>query len=176
MPAYFAFGANMCPDVLERRSIAWSRAEPARLQGYRLEFTTPGVRWVEPVFASVAAEDEAVVHGVLYEMTQAALDRLAEFEGEDYQELEVLVITTGADPRPAITYQCLNPIYGRSPSRRYLGVMRKGAVTHGLPDPYVAALGDVETAYIPVVSELTTALFGTVDYAHRWLTPTALRS
>ncbi|MCO4746911.1 MAG: gamma-glutamylcyclotransferase [Proteobacteria bacterium] len=175
MPAYFAYGANMCPDVLLRRAIAWEHAYPARLAGFRLEFTTPGLRWIEPAFASVAVDAECVVHGVLYEMSQEALDRLGEFEGEDYRELDVTV--SGPDGhRPARTYQCLRPIQGRRPSRRYLGVMRSGALTHGLPDELLASLDAVDCAYIPVVSELFTAAFGTFDYAHRLLTPSAVRS
>src|SRR6266704_953106 len=100
-----------------RRGIAYRRAVPARVPGWRLVLDKPGVVPVGHGFANIVPDDAAAVLGVLYEIRTVELDHLDLSEG-------VLIGNYRRD-------------VSLRPSTRYLACLIAGAREHGLPAAYV---------------------------------------
>jgi len=86
----FAYGSLMAPDIMRRACGHEGPSLPATLRNYFrgtiLDETYPGI---------VSATGDNVA-GLFYpDLTQAAIDRLDEFEGEMYQRVTVGVETAG---------------------------------------------------------------------------------
>jgi gamma-glutamylcyclotransferase (GGCT)/AIG2-like uncharacterized protein YtfP len=172
--AYFAFGANVHPATLARRGVVPIDARPARLDGHRLVFDQPGLRWLEPAFASVRPDPRDHVWGVLYRLSSQALARLRAFEGSGYDEISVQVEADGAAlAARAFVTRGAHP--ESVPSRRYLRLIREGAAHHGLPPEWLARLDAHPRFYLPMLHEAWAASFVVVDRAHRWLTQPSAR-
>lgn len=163
----------MHPVTLARRGIEPRRSVPARLDGYRLVFDTPGIPWFEPAFANLARADDHV-WGVLYELSAAHLGRLRSYEGSAYLEVGVEVESREGRTR-ARTFVAAAPARQRRPSRRYLRVIAEGARAHALPDEWIARLEAHPGFYVPVAHELWAAAFSAIDRAHRMLVPPSTR-
>ncbi|MBK7581761.1 MAG: gamma-glutamylcyclotransferase [Myxococcales bacterium] len=168
---YFAFGANVNPETLRRRGVEARESSPARLDGFRLVFDTPGIPGLEPAFASLVEADEHV-WGVLYQLDAGALARLRSFEGEAYSEIEVEVCAgdTRIAARTFVTAGARRP---RRPSRRYVRVIAAGARLHGLPAAWIKKLETHPQLYLPVVHELWGVVFVLLDRVRRVLVPPA---
>ncbi|WP_166805085.1 gamma-glutamylcyclotransferase family protein [Nitrosococcus wardiae] len=79
---YFAYGANMLTDVLvRRRGVIPLSSEQARLDGYQLVFSQPGLPYIEPCFASIQPIQTDSVYGVLHHLTAHAAAQIDRFEG-----------------------------------------------------------------------------------------------
>jgi hypothetical protein len=124
------------------------------LRGYRLVFDLAGVPWVEPGFASIVADPDHDVFGVLYELPAGQLVRLCSYEGRLYSVIEVEVEGTRSGPTRCRAYQTKRPRSGLCPSRRYLRVLCEGARENELPSSYLRELGAHPSAYVPVLSEI----------------------
>ena len=151
---YFAFGANMSSLVLRRRGIEVLSREPARLRGYRLAFDLAGVPWVEPAFASIVADPEHDVFGVLYQLTPEQLGRIDSYEGRGYSVIEVEVEGKRSGTKRSRTYQTKHPTLGLRPSRRYLRILCEAARENALPPSYLRELRAHPSVHVPVLSEI----------------------
>jgi len=80
---YFAIGSNMCPATMTslRNLRPVSSSTAAVLPNYELAFDIPGNPLLEPSAASVRPQTNAVVHGVLYELSEEDFGRLGASEG-----------------------------------------------------------------------------------------------
>lgn len=166
---YFAFGANMSTQVITRRRGVYPlTSEAARLDGYRLTFSEPGIPLVEPGFANIEPDDDAVVYGVLHYITQGDLAALDQVEGADYSHVEVDVVGDRSGRVRAHAYRNLHPGKSHRPSRRYLELLRRGAREHGLPASYLAQLDTHPSVYIPVLSGLVRRSIGGLERLRRW--------
>src|SRR5438876_3549841 len=79
-----------------RRGIAYRRAVPARVPGWRLVLDKPGIVPVGHGFANIVPDDAATVLGVLYEIRTVELDHLDLSEGVligNYRRVEVVAET-----------------------------------------------------------------------------------
>src|SRR5947208_2761262 len=79
-----------------RRGIAYRRAVPARVPGWRLVLDKPGIVPVGHGFANIVPDDAAAVLGVLYEIRTVELDHLDLSEGVligNYRRGEVVAET-----------------------------------------------------------------------------------
>ena len=149
---YFAFGANMSRAILvDRRRITPERSEPARLDGYRLVFTEPGIPLVEPAFASIEPAPGDHVHGVLHHLPDGAADSIDRFEGRTYDRIEVVVDTVESGRVGAWAYRSRRTVRCRRPSRRYLQLLIAGACEHGLPEEHIARLRHEPCVHVPVI-------------------------
>ncbi len=167
---YFAYGANMCPDVLRtRRGLRPASSEPACLEGFRLVFDQPGIPLLEPAFANVRPEAGACVHGVLHRLTCAQLAELDRFEGggHAYEHLVATVVGARSGPVEAHLYRSRRTERGLKPSRRYLEILCAGARAHGLPDDYVRALAATDTTHLPLLSRASPRLIAFFDRLHQ---------
>jgi cation transport regulator ChaC len=146
---YFAYGSNLDPDTfLGRRSMRPSESRCASLAGFELVFDLP-VGSGERGVANLRAAEGGRVHGVAYaiDAAQAAyLDRTEGVEVGYYVRTAVVLEADGRGPLEAFTYTSPRGVAGRKPSRRYLGLLLRGARHHGLPDTWVLQLRSIEIA------------------------------
>ena len=140
---YFAYGSNMQTATFSgRRGIAFLRAVPARVAGWRLVLDKPGIVPVGHGFANIVPDDTTVVLGVLYEMRASDLDHLDLTEGVligNYRRVEVVAETlaSAATRVAAQTFVSDRRDISLRPSTRYLACLIAGALEHGLPAAYV---------------------------------------
>jgi len=165
---YFAYGSNLDESVLKKRTKT-SDSEiipsiPATLDGYRLAFNSPKLR-MGPAFASVMKSTEkSRVHGSVYEinLNQYAWLLLTEGVPLTYKihpvELDpysnysdsALVKSNGIRRGnifkiSAFTLLGTSDGPDRSPSKRYMGIIKKGARKHGLDENYLSYLEGIDT-------------------------------
>ena len=140
---YFAYGSNMETATFSgRRGIAYRRAVPARIPGWRLVLDKPGIVPVGHGFANIVPDDAAAVLGVLYEIRTVELDHLDLSEGVligNYRRVEVVAetLTSRATKVGAQTFASDRRDVSLRPSTRYLACLIAGAREHGLPAAYV---------------------------------------
>jgi len=112
----------------------------AHLPDWRLTFTRDSPGWGGGVgHIERAPEDE--VWGVLWEVTEAHLRSLDEYEGVAvgmYVRDVVAVAHDGSDVE-AVVYLA-NPRGHKPPSKKYISALVSGAEAHGIPEAYVERL------------------------------------
>jgi gamma-glutamylcyclotransferase (GGCT)/AIG2-like uncharacterized protein YtfP len=155
---YFAYGSNLDPDQMRARCPDCRTVGLASLPDHRLTFPLRFEPWGGGT-AGVAHAHGGTVWGAVYELSEADLAALDEYEGwkgpGDHhnlydRDLTTVVLTRADDgsiPRRvrAYTYfaRTLNPT---PPSRRYLDTILKGARHHRLPPEYIEWLESIEVA------------------------------
>lgn len=126
--ATFCYGSYMDPDVLRRFGATPGTATPARLPDHRLVFSP---------HANVRPEAGHDVHGFVFELPHAELDKLYGPNGyvTSYRPVPV-VVHTDAGTRPALTF--VEEAEPTAPDGGYLQAFL--AICHrlGLPPEYVA--------------------------------------
>ncbi|MEM7410855.1 MAG: gamma-glutamylcyclotransferase family protein [Myxococcota bacterium] len=146
---YFAYGSNLDPGTfVGRRRMRPRDACVGRLDDYALVFDLPvgpGERGV----ANLRRTPGAHVHGVLYEIADEQAQLLDRTEGVQhgfYTRAGVAVDLEHGTKRSAFTYVSQRGVAGRKPSRRYLGLLLRGARHHGLPLDWTAWLRSLPLA------------------------------
>ena len=147
---YFAYGANMHDSAFrERRGMCPREWRPGRVRGYRLRFNLEGRPRGKATPANLCADPAAEVWGVLYKITRRDLVRLDATEGVPwwrYRPLWLDAEDISGTALQAVTYIAQGDEDDRSPSLRYLTLLREGARAHGLPEHYIRFLEQVEHA------------------------------
>ena len=149
MPWYFAYGSNMQSATLRgRRGVAYARALPARVPGWRLVLDKPPLISVGHGFANIVPDPDCEVLGVIFELSDEDFTHVELTEGVRIGNYDVVDV----DAHPLAGEA---PIRARSlssprrdpvlrPSVRYMTLLIEGALEHGLPDDYVAILRAIE--------------------------------
>jgi gamma-glutamylcyclotransferase len=143
---YFAYGSNMQRATFRgRRGIRPLSAVPARVPGWRLVLDKPSIIPRRQSFASLVPEAEAVVYGVLYELTDddyAHVELTEAVPLGNYQRVDVEAhpLVDGVAPCRARTLASDRREPTLRPSARYLGLIIEGAEEHGLPAEWIAYL------------------------------------
>jgi len=138
---YFAYGANMLTDVLiRRRGIIPLFSEKARLKDYQLLFQQPGIRIIEPCFATIQPMPKKYVYGVLHNISITEMTKIDRFEGSSYERFQVGVKGTHSGWVKAWAYRSRYPVEGRQPSQRYRNLLIAGAQEFDFPEAYIAYL------------------------------------
>lgn len=158
---YFAYGSNMACGQMGERCPAAEIIGPARLPGYRLEFTRLSEHWQCGVADAVAFRG-AEIWGVLYLITEDDLRRLDAYEGyrgegkpNAYVRRTCTVFTPAADGErrhdDVVIYFVAKPQFladGRTgafkPGPIYKKLMVCASRNHGVPESYVRKLEDIE--------------------------------
>lgn len=164
---YFAFGANMAAEILERRRMTPTSREAARCEGHELVFDLRGFNRLEPAFASIRARDGGCVHGVLYRLRPEDFARVTRWESDKYRTIDVAVEGARSGRVVARAFQTRQPTEGLRPSRRYLRLLRRGAEEAQLPAEYQRWLAAQPYAYTPVLSDVLEAAWGALSQAYR---------
>lgn len=147
---YFAYGSNMQTATFSgRRGIAYRRAVPGRLGGWRLVLDKPPLVPVGESYANIVPDLAAEVFGVLYEVAQDDVAHIELTEGVligNYQRAEVAVAALASpagERRRAFTLVSQSRDAALQPSKRYMALLIEGALEHGLPGDYVDFLRSV---------------------------------
>jgi cation transport regulator ChaC len=147
---YFAYGSNMQRATFSgRRGIVFRRAQPARAPGWRVVFDKPPLVPIGESFANLVPDSDAEAFGIAYEITPAALESLDLSEGVligNYARVAIPVAPlAGGASLTAFTLSSSQRDAALRPSSRYMALLIDGAIEHGLPQAYVAALRAVPT-------------------------------
>jgi hypothetical protein len=143
---------------MNRRHITPVKSFPGSLDGYRLAFTLGGpMRAMEPRFANIEEEANAVVHGVLHLITVDHMKQLVREEGggQSYKRLELPCKSYTGDLIKASAFVC--PLDNKArvseaaPSIRYLGLLIDGATETGLAASYIEKLKAITPAPLAVL-------------------------
>ena len=141
---YFAYGSNLCTGRLRARTPSADPIATAELPAHTLKWHKRSTDGSAKANALDTGRDRDVVWGVLFKIAGAEksdLDR-AEGLGHGYDEVEVVVRQAGVGDCPAIAYVA-DPAYvddSWRPYTWYKQLVVRGALHHGLPPDYVAAI------------------------------------
>lgn len=144
MPLTFAYGSNMCAADMAARCPQAKILGPARLPKFRFALLPDG-------FATLVRDPAALTHGVLWDLSFAALAALDRYEGDGYEKVLLPVIRAGGAVR-ALVYLVrpgANP--GRAPPD-YMEKIAAAAAAHALPREHIEflrALGGLAPATAP---------------------------
>ena len=145
---YFAYGSNLDPGTfLGRRRMRPLDARVAVLEGWRLVFDLP-VGKGERGVANLLRAPEEFATGVAYLIEASQVRQLDRSEGvpRAYRRERVELAAPDGARFPGFTYVSPHRHPGRKPSRRYMGLLLRGARHHGLPDAWVTYLRSFELA------------------------------
>jgi len=193
---YFAYGSNMASATMTSlRGIEPVASTAAVLPGHRLRFNVPGDRLIEPSWASVEpiaeadrrvaasqvrtpCEDEEIMHGVLYRLTEEDFSRILRSEGVPfgYRVHRCRVVPYSGDSVDAgmcalsesgalgssVSAYTLRAARKEwrdgpdiAPSQSYLDVLIRGAREYGLDAEYVTYLEGMEghRSFLPLIGD-----------------------
>lgn len=145
---YFAFGANMNPELLEKRTFSAYgslKYERAVLHNYKLTFNT-GISAIG-MAASVEPEKGSNTHGLCYKLNLPQFNFLLVSEGFPigYRVESVTIKPYGGGRSiDALTLRSGNGLISGKPSERYINLLRKGAEESRLDEGYQLYLNGVE--------------------------------
>lgn len=146
---YFGYGSNMDPRTfLGRRKMRPLQVRVSRLDDYALRFDLPVGRG-ERAVANVVPMRGEHVWGVAFEIPPSQAKHLDRTEGVGrgaYRRRTVKLESEDRSPFDAFTYHSSRGVAGRKPSRRYMGLLLRGARYYGLPEDYVTWLRSFELA------------------------------
>lgn len=146
---YFAYGSNLHPERLRRRTPSAVLVTTSELPGWRLSFEKRGRDGSAKATITPADEPDLSVHGAVYEVAMAEKRRLDRIEGlnKGYHEYVLSLPDAGevwtyrADT--GYTYPSLVPF------RWYRDLVVLGARYHGFPAAYIDAIAGLAAADDP---------------------------
>jgi len=146
---YFAYGSNLNTKVIVgRRGVKAERAKPCVVDGYSLEFSIPGLPYLEPAFATVVESEGEEVHGVAYFVTTQQWEMIKFTEtGYDIAEVDCRSYTGETFKAHTLTFPKAQLRKGLSPSQRYIELIREGAFEWNLAPHWQRKLA-LESAYV----------------------------
>ena len=146
MVRYFAYGSNMDPEQMIGRGVEFTSREWALLKGWRLEFNKEVSSCPNAGYANIVKDEDGVVEGILYEITEKGLGLLDCKEGypDHYGQIQVGVVLGNGEEVEAITYVAqLDWVReGLKPTRDYMQHLLAGCDL--LSDEYCDKLRDRE--------------------------------
>jgi gamma-glutamylcyclotransferase (GGCT)/AIG2-like uncharacterized protein YtfP len=154
MLLYFAYGANMDPELMSRRVPGARAVGPGKLSGYRLAFSVYSTAW-EGGAANLEVDRDAHVWGVLWEIPEGESQGLDAYAGHPtYFRREDVPVDGPEGPAMAWTYRVAHQegSYVR-PTDTYLARLRSAIRIHGLPPE---ALEIIDRAARPPKPQIST--------------------
>lgn len=121
---YFAFGANLDPEVMKRRAMKILAAEPATAQGYALKFNHEvPFRGVGMASMEVVAGES--IRGIIYTVSKVDEWIMDCYESTTFlHRYEKLLLTVSG--KPCFGYRTRRPLNGLLPSKAYLAKIITG--------------------------------------------------
>ncbi len=136
-PLYFAYGSNLLSRRMRARVPSARAVDTAWVDGHRLSLGKAGRDGSGK--ATLVADPDARVWGVLYAIDPAHWKRLGGFE-PDYTRVALVVTTKGSDRVRASTYVAPPTASDPVAFAWYKRFIVEGAREHDLPTRYVEAL------------------------------------
>jgi gamma-glutamylcyclotransferase (GGCT)/AIG2-like uncharacterized protein YtfP len=134
MLLYFAYGANMDPDLMARRVPGAAVVGPGKVSGYRLAFSVYSTVW-EGGAANLEPDRDAYVWGVLWEIPEGERTGLDAYAGHPtFFRREDVPVDGPQGPVMAWTYRVAHQegSYVR-PTDAYVARLRSAIRVQGLP-------------------------------------------
>jgi gamma-glutamylcyclotransferase len=152
MLLYFAYGSNMDPQTMQERVPHARPLGPARLDGFRLEFSIYSTRW-EGGAANLELDERSHVWGVLWEIPEEGRAGLDAYRGHPtfYRREEVSVLGP-AGKVIAFTYRVAHQKAWIRPTDGYVNLLRSAIRVHGLPPEALDALDEAARPPRPSIS------------------------
>ena len=146
----FGYGSNMDVKAVEaKKHVEIVDHVAAVLKDHKLAFNLAGHPLSEPAYAGLMPESGRQVHGVAFCMTKSSGDELDKTEA-GYDKKPVILEAYDGRKLNGFVYMNKKPSETlHKPSKRYLGVLVKGAKQAGLNPDYVDALSKTETWTAP---------------------------
>ncbi|QYT03381.1 Gamma-glutamylcyclotransferase [Trichoderma simmonsii] len=142
---YFAYGSNMLEEVfVKRRKIQPRKYEIAAINTHTLCFNVMGVPYTDPAMGGIRLreEQEIPVYGVAYQLTSEDMRRVILTEGGGIAYNTATLTATLQRDGSSISVTTLvarhqvDRSWERLPSRRYMGLLIRGAHEKSLPIEY----------------------------------------
>lgn len=142
---YFSYGSFIDSETLKRHAPSARFVTKAVLPNYEVQFNffsktySGGVTGVEPAPGMLAL-------GVVYNVSPEDLNHLDKIEGVPqgiYYRQGILVVNETGELLEAETYRTTEPKGPFRTTRRYLGLMLKGAKEHALDPGYIWELEEL---------------------------------
>lgn len=142
----FGYGSNMDVTALQaKKHVKVIEHTPAVLPNFKLAFTIKAMTYAEPAYASVRKLEGEEVHGVAFLMDEESLEELDRTERGYNKAIVTLKAYDGRDLEGFVYVPKEEKTEEYLPSKRYLGVLCKGARQAGLNDDYLAKLEALPT-------------------------------
>jgi hypothetical protein len=140
---YFAFGANLCPDVLEKRRITVFETFDYVVDNAVLRFSQPGF-YRDHGYASADADDSEVVYGKMYLILERDAVRMDYFEGVPFLDAHEKVFRQG-DGFGFYYYRTTRIFDGLKPTQEYLDYLTTAyRQMPDVPDTYIDSMAATE--------------------------------
>ena len=136
---YFAFGANLCADVLKRRRIEIYESFDYVLKGTELRFSQPGF-YRNHGYASAEPDAEKVIYGKMYLITRRDARRMDYFEGVPMLNVHIK-INDEFDGNRFFYYRAEKPRTNLKPTQEYLSYITNAYIDMPIvPRDYISRL------------------------------------
>lgn len=171
---YFAFGANLSPDVLAQRRIKVFDTFDYQLENAALRFSQPGF-YHNHGYASADAADGEIVYGRIYEILARDALRMDYFEGVPYFKAHEKIFRTN-DQCEFFFYRTTRVAAGLKPTREYLDYILEAY--RQMPDitqAYIADLAKTEVLDEMLPLEETGVFIRDINRWPSWLHPQLVR-
>jgi len=140
---YFAFGANLCPDVLEQRRITVFESFDYVLDNSVLRFSQPGF-YRDHGYASADASDSEVVYGKMYQILERDAQRMDYFEGVPFLGAHEKVFRQG-DGFNFYFYRTTRIFEGLKPTQEYLDYLITAyRQMPAVPNAYIESIAETD--------------------------------
>ena len=144
---YFAYGSNMNPERMRKRNVEFFERKKATLRGWKLVFNKVASRNPKEGYANIVKDENSVVEGILYLISEEGLSNLDFYENYpyDYNRKKFEVESEDGTKVKAWVYiaQPDKVREGLKPSREYLEHLLKGCDL--LSEEYCEMLRKIET-------------------------------
>ena len=142
---YFAYGSNMARLHMKAHCPSAKFVAAAKLKDHQLLFDMMARMWGGGV-ADIRPAKGQTVEGVLWDMAEADLPRLDEYEQcPQVYRRSAVEVEAGGKLVKAFAYVGARPAGRCAPARRYLRLLIQGAEEHDLSLPYVDFLDAIKT-------------------------------
>ena len=144
---YFSYGSFLDYETLKKHCPGAKVVTKAVIPNWEVQFNflsktySGGVTGIEPAL-------NQVVYGVVYEVSEEEMMYLDSIEGVPagiYYRHTITVVTDSGEILKAYTYRTTNPRGPFKPTKRYVGLMIKGAKEHGFDSDFIKSLESIET-------------------------------
>ena len=171
---YFAFGANLCSEVLETRRIRVFEEFDHVLENAGLRFTQPGF-YRDHGYASADAVEGEVVYGRMFLILESDARRMDYFEGVPFFGVHEKVFSRGEN-FDFYFYRTTRVVEGLKPTREYLDYIVKAyRQMPAVPQHYLAAIEATEVLQEFEPLEATGTFVGDLQRWPGFLHPLLLR-
>ena len=137
----------MDPEQMKERGVVFNRRLKGILKNYKLEFNKVSNIIPGAVFANIELEEDEIVEGILYDISEADILKLDQFEKfpDHYEKIWVDIYLNNSTLEKAIAYIAhLDMVKnGLKPSREYIDHLLKGCDC--LSEDYCNKLRSIKT-------------------------------